>query len=106
KPTREERDRCLPYLVRELRALSEVRCIVCLGGFAWEGALAVLAEMGHSLRPRPRFGHGTETQVGPYTVLGGYHVSQQNAVAGRLPEERLDAVFRRAREVAGDTGTG
>src|SRR6185312_9521771 len=28
KPTRDERDRCQPYLVQELRALTEVRCII------------------------------------------------------------------------------
>jgi len=56
RPTTEERDRCLPYLERELALLGELRVIVCLGGFAWDAALKVLGPV----RPKPRFGHGAE----------------------------------------------
>ena len=41
-PTPEERDNCLPYLVTELHNLKHVRVIVCLGAFAWDGALRAL----------------------------------------------------------------
>lgn len=99
KPTREERDRCQPYLVQELEALPDVRCIVCLGGFAWEGVLAALSVRGHAFRPRPGFGHGTEVKNRPYTLLGCYHVSQQNTFTGRLTEPMLDAVFERAKAI-------
>src|SRR5437016_1552118 len=73
KPTPEERDTCLPYLVRELRLLSQVRVIVCLGGFAWEGVLRTLGSLGLTRQRKPRFGHGAEATVGSYTLLGCYH---------------------------------
>ena len=43
KPTPEERDNCLPYLVRELRLLESVRVIVALGSFAWDATLRMMA---------------------------------------------------------------
>jgi uracil-DNA glycosylase family 4 len=101
RPSPQERDNCLAYLGRELSLLSGVRVIVCLGGFAWDAALRGLRDAGAQLpRPRPRFGHGVEAQVGGLTLLGCYHVSQQNTFTGRLTEPMLDAVLHRARELA------
>jgi uracil-DNA glycosylase family 4 len=101
KPTPDERDNCLPYLVAELRALHDARVLVCLGAFAWDGALRALAQRGHVSRPRPAFGHGAEARVGPYVLLGSYHVSQQNTFTGRLTSPMLIAIFERARVLAG-----
>jgi uracil-DNA glycosylase family 4 len=101
KPTPRERDRCLPFLERELVALAGTRVIVALGAYAWEGALRACAALGHAVRPKPRFGHGAEADVGPYVLLGAYHPSQQNTFTGTLTEEMLDAVLRRAVELAG-----
>jgi uracil-DNA glycosylase family 4 len=101
RPTPEERDRCLPYLVEELRLLPQARVILCLGGFAWDGALRALRILGHVRRPRPTFGHGAEAAVGPYTLMGSYHPSQQNTFTGRLTETMIDAVLAQARAAAG-----
>jgi uracil-DNA glycosylase family 4 len=97
RPLPGERDNCLPYFVRELSLLRGARVIVCLGGFAWDAALRAL----DAPRPRPKFLHGAESPVGVLTLLGCYHVSQQNTFTGRLTEPMLDAVFARARELAG-----
>jgi uracil-DNA glycosylase len=105
KPTRAERDTCLPYLVRELKLLREVRVIVALGSFAWDGVLAGLRQAGFEVpRPKPRFGHGAEAQVGPYTLVGCFHPSQQNTFTGKLTEPMMDAVFARARALGGARG--
>jgi uracil-DNA glycosylase len=101
RPTPAERDNCLPYLIEELRLLERARVIVALGSFAWAGALRALRELGvDAPRPRPRFAHGAEADVGRLTLLGCYHPSQQNTFTGKLTEAMLDDVFTRARELA------
>ncbi len=99
RPTPAERDRCLPWLEAELSLLPRARVLVCLGGFAWDAALRVLPHADVP-RPRPKFAHGAVTAIGGYTLLGSYHVSQQNTFTGRLTEPMLDDVFTRARELA------
>jgi uracil-DNA glycosylase family 4 len=101
RPTPRERDNCLPYLVEELELLGRVRVLVALGSFAWDGALRALRARGHEVpRPRPRFGHGAEAEIGDYTLLGCYHPSQQNTFTGKLTEEMMDAIFARAHELS------
>jgi uracil-DNA glycosylase family 4 len=99
-PTPDERDRCVPYLARELAALPRVVVVVALGGFAYDVVLRLLGAAGGVVpRPRPRFGHAVEVPTGRVTVLGCYHPSQQNTFTGRLTEPMLDAVFLRAGEL-------
>jgi len=104
-PTPEERDTCSPWLARELELLPRLRVVMVLGGFGWTAMWPVLAAAGYALpRPRPAFGHGVEVTLtgprGPLTLLGSYHVSQQNTFTGRLTEPMLDAVLTRANELA------
>jgi len=101
RPAPTERDRCLPYLERELELLTRCRTIVALGGFAWDGALRAVRALGGEIpRPRPRFGHGAEAAAGRWTLLGSYHPSQQNTFTSRLTEPMLDAVLERARRIS------
>jgi uracil-DNA glycosylase family 4 len=106
KPTPDERDRCLPYLVREMIALPNARIAVVLGAYAWDGLLRGLAVLGMRTVPAPRFGHGVEAQVGEYTLLGCFHVSQQNTFTRKLTPEMLDAVLARAKALAAAGGAG
>jgi uracil-DNA glycosylase family 4 len=98
KPTPVERDACLPFAARELDQLAGVRVIVCLGAFAWDAALRLMALRGAAIpRPRPRFGHGAELELaGAPVLLGCFHPSQQNTFTGRLTPDMLDAVLLRA----------
>ncbi len=101
KPTPAETATCLPYLVREMRLLADLKVVVALGSFAWDGALRVIRELGHSTSPKPQFGHLAEARLGPYALVGSYHPSQQNTFTGRLTPPMLDGLFERARELAG-----
>jgi uracil-DNA glycosylase family 4 len=101
RPTPGERDTCLPYLEREIAALAGLRVIVALGTFAWDGVLGALATLGHRARPKPRFGHEAEANVGDYRLIGCYHPSQQNTFTGKLTPAMIDRVMHRARALAG-----
>jgi uracil-DNA glycosylase family 4 len=107
KPTVQERDACAPWLAAELGLQAAgLRVIVCLGHFAWQALWPQLSAAGVRVpRPRPAFGHGAEAMLSgvaaePLTVIGCYHPSQQNTFTGRVTDAMLDAVFRRAGELA------
>lgn len=97
KPSTDERDACVPFLRREIAALSRLRVVVCLGAFAYEAACREF-----SVKPRPKFGHGVETESpSGVSLVCSFHPSQQNTFTGRLTEPMLDSVFQRAKELAG-----
>jgi uracil-DNA glycosylase len=106
RPTPQERDRCLPYLRRELDACPGARVLLALGAFGWDATLRALG----APRPWPRFGHGAEVrvpigravdgQLAHRWLLGSYHPSQQNVFTGRLTAAMADAVLARARQLA------
>jgi uracil-DNA glycosylase family 4 len=101
KPLPAERDRCAPFLARELALLDRVRVLVALGAYAWESAFRAIATIsGADVRPRAAFGHGAEAGAGGYRVVGSYHPSQQNTNTGRLTPPMLRDVVARARELA------
>lgn len=108
KPTPVERDECAPWLSRELELLRpSMQVVVVLGAFGWRALWPVLAKAGYRVpRPQPAFGHGVQLRVsGKYvpdiTILGCYHVSQQNTFTGKLTAPMLDGIFTQARELAG-----
>lgn len=105
KPTPDERRACAPFLARELAAVDPV-VVVVLGAFGWAALLDTLRDLGWAVpRPAPRFGHGAEVVVRhgerALTLLGCFHVSQQNTFTGRLTPAMLDDVLLRARALAG-----
>lgn len=103
KPTTVERNNCRPWLLRELELFwPTLACVVVLGGFGWTSLWPTLRAAEIELPATvPKFAHGVEATVGHVTVVGCYHVSQQNTFTGRLTEPMLDAVLGRAAELGG-----
>jgi len=112
KPTRKEIANCSGYLRQELALLRRTRVVVTLGQIAFATYLRLAAEYGATLpRPRPRFKHGAVYRLRatpPITalVIASYHPSRQNTQTGRLTEAMLDHVFREARRLLHQDGTG
>jgi uracil-DNA glycosylase family 4 len=111
-PTPQERDACAPFLNRELELIAP-DVVVVLGGFGWQAMVSSLASTGWTIpRPRPKFAHGAEVVISRVdhetgsgvrrlTLLGCYHVSQQNTFTGTLTPAMLDSVLARAKGLAG-----
>lgn len=108
KPTTTERNTCAPFLARELELLAPtLRVALVLGGFGWQALLGTLDRSGWTVpRPRPRFGHGATAVVERgsqrLTLLGCFHVSQQNTFTGRLTPAMLDEILAEATRIASD----
>jgi uracil-DNA glycosylase family 4 len=98
RPTPKELSNCAPFLDREL-VLQPPKVVLALGAIAWESLLAAFARGGGEVpRPRPKFTHGAELPLaGGPTLVGSYHVSQQNTQTGRLTPAMFDAVLARVR---------
>ena len=99
RPTREELDRCRPYLEAELELLRSVQVVLTLGRIGWEHWLRAAGwweRLGVS--QRPRFAHGEETRMPDGTVLiSSFHPSRQNTNTGRLTRAMWHGVFERIR---------
>lgn len=101
KPTPVERDACRPWLEAELELLERARVIVALGAFAFDQVWRIAAGRGTL---KPRFTHLAEAALPDgRTLLGSYHPSQQNTFRGKLTGPMFDAVWARAKELAGST---
>jgi uracil-DNA glycosylase len=85
-PSPAERDRCAPFLDRELACLRRARAYLALGGFAWEATLAAVARLRGVERPRVPFAHGMAVRFGPGGPIAwaSYHPSPQNTNTGKL----------------------
>lgn len=112
KPTPVEREKCRPFLERELDLLDSdgpgIRALVALGQFAYDQSMRVLRDRGAAVpRPKPRFGHGRSATICAADVDGfprrdveliaSYHPSQQNTFTGKLTLGMLLGVFQHAR---------
>lgn len=101
KPTRDEFEKCRPYLVQELELLKQVHVVIALGKTAFDSFLKAHRESGGvTPKPRPQFRHGSMAQLGDdLTLLGSYHPSQQNTFTGKLTQKMFNAVFKKAHEL-------
>ena len=96
RPTTDELERCRPYLVRELDALTRLRVVLALGQIGMLAFFKAWQASGRTLpKPRPRFGHGAVSKLDErITLVTSYHPSQQNTFTGRLTRRMFRGVFR------------
>jgi len=98
KPTPAEIANCAPHLDRELAALSRVKVVVVLGKIAFDAYLNYLKRRG-DLQSKAAFvfGHGESYPLPDGRILlCAFHPSLQNTNTGKLTEQMLLDVFRKA----------
>jgi uracil-DNA glycosylase family 4 len=102
KPTPQEQRNCTPWLDEEIRLLSNLRIVVCLGKIAFDGFLSHQLRSGHiTARTGFIFRHGAEYALpGGLTLIASYHPSLQNTNTGKLTRPMFLAVFNRAQQLA------
>lgn len=102
KPTPEELRNCAPWLDQEMKLLTELRLVVCLGRIAFDGLLGHLVRTGMmKTRAGFAFAHGAEHKLpGGLIAIASYHPSLQNTNTGKLTRAMLLKVFKRARKLA------
>src|SRR5580704_10026136 len=103
KPTPEELRNCAPWLDAEMKLLTNLRVVVCLGRIAFDGLLAHEMRTG-TLEKRTGFvfAHGAEYKLPSGLIaIACYHPSLQNTNTGKLTRPMLLTVFKRARQLAG-----
>jgi uracil-DNA glycosylase family 4 len=102
KPTTEELRNCAPFLDEEIRLLSDLRVVVCLGRIAFDGLLAHAQRTGKlASRSGYTFAHDAEyTLPDGLHVIASFHPSLQNTNTGRLTRPMFLRIFQRARQLA------
>ena len=84
--------------------MTDVKVVVALGKIAFDVYLDVLKRRGAIASRAPFvFGHDLEYRMAPGlpVLISSYHPSQQNTSTGKLTEQMLTDVFRRAKTRAG-----
>lgn len=101
KPLPGEVENCAEYLDREWGLLKRKRVLLALGKIAWDACVGMAKRNGAEVGQKVEFGHGAEWPMGNVTLVGSYHVSQQNTFTGRLTERMFDAVLNKCLVLAG-----
>ena len=102
RPTTQEQNDCLPFLVEELQILPRLTAALALGHVAFRACLRAFSEI--SGRPlRARFGHGAWHDLGPGlpALAGSYHPSPRNTNTGRLTMDSFVEALLSVRDKAG-----
>jgi uracil-DNA glycosylase family 4 len=97
KPLPIEINTCRQFLIPEIAAMPNVRCILALGGIAHQSVISML-----KLKKKDHaFGHGARAEHQGLTILGSYHCSRYNTNTGVLTQAMFDAVMGEAKRAAG-----
>jgi len=94
KPNRGEILSCREYLKEEIRTLSRLKIILCLGRLSWVNTVETLYELDMIPVKRLGFRHGSLYRLDNLTLIASYHPSRRNTQTGRLTWNMWMEVFQ------------
>src|SRR4051812_2820685 len=101
KPTPGEIANCSDYLDAEWDLLRRKSVLLALGKIGWDAAAKLAGKHGCNGDRNVAFGHGAVRRLAPaLTLIGSYHVSQQNTFTGKLTEAMFDRVLEKCAQLA------
>lgn len=90
KPVGAEEAACRPFLIDEIAAMKNLRCIIALGGLAHKAVITTFGER----QAAWKFTHGAQHHLPNAPILAdSYHCSRYNTNTGRLTTEMFRDVF-------------
>ena len=92
KPVGAEVNSCRDYLRAQIKDLPKLKVLLCLGKVSHDSTVRTLG----GKVTQEKFSHGSEYDLGGYTVLSSYHCSRYNMNTGRLTEPMFFEIFARA----------
>lgn len=99
RPTAEETRNCSSYYEQEHDLLKNLRCVLALGGFAFDAYVDFVNKKSQE-KHRIQFAHGVSYSFeGLPTLYGSYHPSPQNTNTGKLTEKMLVELLKRIRRM-------
>lgn len=97
RPTAEETQNCSSYYDQELSLLKNVRCVLALGGFAFDAYVHYVNQRREE-KQRMKFAHGASYSFEGFpTLYGSYHPSPQNTNTGKMTEKMFVGLLERIR---------
>jgi uracil-DNA glycosylase family 4 len=98
KPTTQEFFNCSRYLHRELEILTNIRCVLALGKWAFEAYMKYAKSKG-KIEKFPKFKHGCVYQLKDLpSVYASYHPSPQNTNTGKMTEKMFNELLAKIKK--------
>ncbi len=99
KPTKDEFGNCRPYLLQELKLLTNIRVIIALGKIAFDAVITCSKILNwNTFSKKQQFKHGQQVKIRENLYLvASYHPSQQNTFTGKLTREMFENIFMTAK---------
>ena len=96
KPEKNELNNCFNYFKKEIEIIKNLNVIVALGKIAFD-ACVYFYRQNYNFNNKVKFGHNVSIKLPNNKILiGCYHPSPRNVNTGRISEQKMVKLFKRA----------